>query len=286
MSSLLEEWIWEICTFYASQLSWTTPLETLVFLVIGYGFLMVLFYVLPPVRRLADLLTYPSRFLHFVDHVETARVIKSEIEEEREFNSPSSQQEDRNIDLGTYHRYDYNLQEEGANLYANCSTFPDQIRISMAPWKRVFKLLIIYIALIPFLPLSKELILFHMYMALIIFHGTLPSTGDYQSILLAMVHHGLISRRWYEWYYVVLWSTFLVNVIEMQGDIIFPLFLAVGMAYLYLVILITTAQMLVPHTRSRYPQLRIPPENQEETKDRPKALRSIKSSHSQEFNYK
>ena len=82
MSSLLEEWIWEICAFYASQLSWTTPLETLVFLVIGYGFLLVLFYVLPPVRRLVDLLTYPSRLLHFVDHVEAARTIKTEIEED------------------------------------------------------------------------------------------------------------------------------------------------------------------------------------------------------------
>jgi len=287
MTDLINDLFEGFIVWYVEQFDLSTPLKAIFFLIIGYLTLTILFSAFPFLKTIADWLTYPSRFLHLYDHVEVSRQIKDEIKREA---APADQdslsEEVRTLDSGTYNRFDLRSSVEGSNFYANCSSYQDMVRIAMASWRRALYLGAVYLALIPLLPLSFIVVVFHMYIALVIFHTTLPSSGDYQTILYALLERGLVPKRWAYWIEVVFYVTFFVTILSTQGDILISLFTAIIISYLYFIILISTVQFINRHPIKSYPRLRVIPDSRLDKKFRTLKKPPMKMSRSSEFNYK
>ncbi|MHA1226525.1 MAG: hypothetical protein ACTSPV_07260 [Candidatus Hodarchaeales archaeon] len=287
MTGLINDLFEGFVVWYVDQLNLSTPLKAIFFLIIGYLTLTILFSAFPFLKTIADWLTYPSRFLHLYDHVEVSRQIKDEIKREAPpVDQDSLSEEVRTLDSGTYNRFDIRSSAEGSNFYANCSSYQDMVRIAMASWRRALYLGAVYLALIPFLPLNFVVVVFHMYIALVIFHTTLPSSGDYQAVLYALLERGLIPKRWAYWIEVVFYVTFFVNLLSTHGDIFISLFTAIIISYLYFILLISVVQFINRYPNKTYPRLRIIPDNRSDRKYQSLERPHKKMTSLGEFNYK
>jgi len=274
--------------WYISQINLTNIINALFLLfinVILFTLILAAFHFLKP---LANLFTWPFRFIHHYAHIYTARTIEMNIQEDVKRQKYVQTENDttkrRILEITVYQRFEIDQRLEGSNIYMVCNSLDDVVQIAMEPWKDTLIGLIVFIIIIfPFGQLLGGVGIFlHIYFALALAHGMIPTSADYQRIIDTILREGMIPQFCVRyWFYVVFLSVFFEITIRTNGNIIIGLIIAHFTSLLYIFFLISIARYFGGSQQLKYPisnkLIQVPNEKSHDSKKSQKLFPSLYS---------
>jgi len=260
--------------WYISQINLTNIINALLLLFINVILFALILAAFPFLKPLANLLTWPFRFIHHYAHIYTARTIEINIQDDVERQKYTQTENDatkkRVLELTVYQRFEIDQRLEGSNIYMVCNSLDDVVQIAMEPWKDTLIGLIVFIIII--FPFGQLLggagIFLHVYFALALAHGIIPTSADYQRIIDTVLREGIIPQFCVRyWFYVVFLSVFFEITIRTNGNIIIGLIIAHFTSLLYIFFLIWAARYIGGNQQLKFPMLpRVPYEKSQDPK--------------------
>ena len=271
--------------WYISQINLTNIVNALFLLFINVILFTLILAAFPFLKPLANLLTWPFRFIHHYAHIYSARTIEMNIQEDVERQKYAQTENDttkrRILESTVYQRFEIDQRLEGSNIIMVCNSLDDVVQIAMEPWKDTLIGLIVFIIIIfPFGQLLGGVGIFlHIYFALALSHGLIPTSADYQRIIDTVLREGMIPQFCVRyWFYVVFLGVFFETTLRTNGNIIIGLIIAHLTGLMYIFFLISIARYLGGSQQLKYPRLiQVPDEKSHDSKKSQKLFPSLYS---------